>query len=46
MGFVVNPYDLCVANRMVNEKQQIVTRHVDDLKILHVDKVEITQKGT
>ena len=42
MGFVVNPYDPCVANRMVNGKQQTVTWHVDDLKISHEDKVENT----
>ena len=42
MGFVVNPYDPCVANRMVNRKQQTVTWQVDDLKISHVDEVENT----
>jgi hypothetical protein len=33
----VNPYDMCVANRKVNGKQQTVTWHVDDLKSSHVD---------
>jgi hypothetical protein len=33
----VNPYDICVANRQVNGKQQTVTWHVDDLKSSHVD---------
>ena len=42
MGFVVNPYEPCVANRMVNGKQQRVTWHVNDLKISHVDEVENT----
>ena len=37
IGFVLNPYDPCVANRMVNGKQQTITWHVDDLKISHVD---------
>jgi hypothetical protein len=37
IGFEVNPYDICVANRKVNGKQQIVTWHVDDLKSSHVD---------
>ena len=37
IGFVVNPYDPCVANRMVNGKQQTVVWHVDDLKSSHVD---------
>jgi hypothetical protein len=35
--FEVNPYDICVANRKVNGKQQTVTWHVDDLKSSHVD---------
>jgi hypothetical protein len=37
IGFKVNPYDPCVANRTVKEKQQTVTWHVDDLKSSHVD---------
>jgi hypothetical protein len=37
IGFEVNPYDICVANRMVNGKQHTVTWHVDDLKSSHVD---------
>ena len=37
-GFKFNPYDPCVANKMVNDgKQQTVTIHVDDLKVSHVD---------
>ena len=35
IGFKVNPYDPCIANRMVDGKQQTVTWHVDDLKISH-----------
>jgi len=37
IGFVVNPYDSCVANREVNGSQQTVTWHVDDLKSSHLD---------
>ena len=37
IGFTVNPYDPCVANRMVGTKQHTVTWHVDDLKSSHVD---------
>jgi hypothetical protein len=37
IGFEVNPYNICVANRKVNGKQQTVTWHVDDLKLSHVD---------
>ena len=36
--FIFNPYDACVANRMINNKQQIVSFHVNDLMISHVDK--------
>ena len=37
IGFKVNPYDSCVANRTFNGKQHTVTWHVDDLKSSHVD---------
>jgi hypothetical protein len=37
IGFIVNPYDPCVANRMVKGKQHTVTWHVDNLKCSHVD---------
>ena len=37
IGFKVNPYDPCVANRIVNGKQHTVTWHIDDLKSSHVD---------
>ena len=36
-GFKLNPYDPCVANRMVNGIQQTVCWHVDNCKISHVD---------
>jgi Reverse transcriptase (RNA-dependent DNA polymerase) len=36
-GFTLNPYDNCVANKMINGKQCTVLWHVDDLKISHVD---------
>ncbi|CAJ1943974.1 unnamed protein product, partial [Cylindrotheca closterium] len=35
--FVFNLYDLCVANKVVNEKQQTVRFHVDDLMSSHMD---------
>jgi hypothetical protein len=41
-GFALNPYDLCVANKMVNGKQFTTTWHVDDLKLSHVDAEEVT----
>ncbi|CAJ1945741.1 unnamed protein product [Cylindrotheca closterium] len=36
-GFVFNPYDLCVDNKVVNEKQQTIRFHVDDLMSSHMD---------
>jgi hypothetical protein len=35
--FTINPYDPCVANRRVSEKQQTICWHVDDCKLSHVD---------
>jgi hypothetical protein len=36
-GFEINPYDFCVANKIINGKQCTIVWHVDDLKISHVD---------
>jgi hypothetical protein len=36
-GFVINPHDWCVANKMINGKQCAILWHVDDLKMSHVD---------
>jgi hypothetical protein len=35
--FIINPYDPCVANKMVNDKQHTICWHIDDLKSSHVD---------
>ena len=40
MGFEINPYDTCMANKLMNKKQMTVRWHVDDLMISHVDKGE------
>jgi hypothetical protein len=40
-GFVLNPYDPCVANKFVDRKQITVSWHVDDLKVIHEDKSTI-----
>jgi hypothetical protein len=40
-GFKLNPYDPCVANKMINGKQFNITWHVDDLKLSHVDVKEV-----
>ena len=44
-GFVLNPYDLCVANKAVNGKQMTVCWHVDDLKVSHCDPNQVTIFG-
>ena len=38
LGFELNPYDHCVANKMINGKQCTIVWHVDDLKMLHVQQ--------
>jgi len=43
LGFKVNPYDICVANKMINGKQFTVLWHADDLKISHKDKKIVDQ---
>ena len=37
IGFKINPYDPCVANRIINGSRHTVTWHVDDLKSSHID---------
>ena len=37
MGFKLNLYDLCVANKMINGSQCTVVFYVDDNKISHKD---------
>ena len=34
-GFTINPYDPCVANKMVDGSQMTIVWHVDDLKVSH-----------
>ena len=36
-GFELNPYDLCVANKMGNGEQLTFCWHVDNLKSSHID---------
>ena len=43
MGFKINFYDPCVANKWVGGKQLTVCWQVDDLKISHVDKNVVTR---
>ena len=35
-GYMMNPYNPCVWNKMINGKQLTICFHVDDCKILHV----------
>jgi hypothetical protein len=42
-GFELNPYDPCVANKMINGKQFTLTWHVDDIKMSHADHKEVTK---
>jgi hypothetical protein len=37
IGFVFNPYDPCVANKLIDGKQHTVRFYVDDLKSSHVN---------
>ena len=38
MGFTLNPYGMCVANKTVNNSQLTILWYVDDLKISHMEK--------
>jgi hypothetical protein len=42
MGFELNPYDSCVANKVIDGKQCTVLWYVDDNKISHVDPDVVT----
>jgi len=37
-GFMINPYNQCMANKQINCKQCTIIWHVDDLKISHVSE--------
>jgi hypothetical protein len=41
-GFQINPYDTCVANKMIKGKQCTILWHVDNLKISHVDSTVVS----
>ena len=38
MGFRINPYDKCVANKMIDGHQCTIVWYVDDVKVSHKDK--------
>jgi len=41
MGFEINPYDPCVANKMINGTQMTIRWHADDLMISHLSQDKI-----
>ena len=43
MGFVLNSYDMCVANKMIDGHQCTIAWYVDDNKISHVDEKVVTK---
>ena len=42
-GFVINPYNWCIASKTINGKQCTIVWHVDDLKISHEDSAVVDQ---
>ena len=42
LGFEINPYDPCVANKTINGKQMTICWHVDDLFVGHADPNVVT----
>jgi hypothetical protein len=42
-GYELNPYDTCVANKMIDGKQCTIAWYVDDNKISHVDDKVVTR---
>ena len=42
-SFVINPYDPCVENAMIESHQMIVTWHVDNIKVSKKDPYQITK---
>ena len=43
MGFKINPYDRCVANKIINGRQCTICWYVDDNKISHADENVVTE---
>jgi hypothetical protein len=38
IGFIINPYDPCVANKIIECKQMTICFHVDDCKLSYRKK--------
>jgi hypothetical protein len=43
MGYMINPYNSCVANKIINGAQMTICWHVDDLFIGHADPAMVTK---
>ena len=41
LGFVINPYDRCIANKLINVKQCTTAWYFDDVKVSHKDKAVV-----
>ena len=43
IGFKVNLYDACVANAVIKVQQLKICWHVEDLKVSHADKKQVSK---
>ena len=42
LGYIINPYDACVINKVINGKQCTISWHLDDFKLSHKDFKVVT----
>ena len=42
-GFIINPYNTCVANMEINGSQMTLVSHINNLKVSHKDPFEVTR---
>jgi hypothetical protein len=42
-GFMLNPYDPCMANKQVNGEQSTVCFHVDNCKVSHLTPIVVDE---
>ena len=41
--FIIDPYDPCVANKVITGNQMKITWNFNDLKILHTEESKVTK---
>ena len=41
IGFTINPYEPCIANKTINGKQCTITWYVDDVKVSHAEEAAV-----